>query len=76
LFILETFASRETPAAGLGAQQLAGAVKAPPCEYVPTAEDAAGRLLTELRSGDVLVTMGAGDVDRVGRAVLEGLRST
>jgi len=76
LFVLETFASRETPEAGLSAQDLAGAVKTPPCAYVATAEDAADRLLAELRSGDVLVTMGAGDVDRVGRAVLERLRST
>jgi UDP-N-acetylmuramate--alanine ligase len=75
LFVLETFASRETPEAGLSAQELAGAVIAPPCEYVPSSEDAADRLLAELRSGDILVTMGAGDVDRVGRAVLEGLRS-
>ena len=75
LFILETYASRETPEAGLSALELAEAVTSPACEYVPTAEDAAGRLLAELRSGDVLVTMGAGDVDRVGRAVLEGLRS-
>jgi len=75
LFILETYGSRETPEAGLSAQQLAEAVISPPAEYVRTAEDAAGRLLAELRSGDVLVTMGAGDVDRVGRAVLEGLRS-
>ena len=76
LFVLETYASRETSDAGLSAQELAGEVKTPPCEYVRTAEDAAGRLLVELRSGDVLVTMGAGDVDRVGRAVIEGLPST
>jgi UDP-N-acetylmuramate--alanine ligase len=75
LFILETFASRETPDAGMSAQQLAGAVKSPPCEYLRTAEDAADRLLRELRSGDILVTMGAGDIDRVGHAVIEGLRT-
>ena len=76
LFVMETYASRETPDAGVSAQDLAAVVTAPPCEYVRTAEDAADRLRTELRSGDVLVTIGAGDVDRVGRAVLEGLRVT
>jgi UDP-N-acetylmuramate--alanine ligase len=76
LFVLETYASRESPDAGVSAQELAEAVTAPPCEYVRTAEDAADRLQAELRSGDVLVTIGAGDIDRVGRAVLEGLRVT
>jgi UDP-N-acetylmuramate--alanine ligase len=76
LLVLETYASREAPEAGLSAEELASAVKSPPCDYVRTAEDAAGRLRTELRSGDVLVTMGAGDVDRVGRAVIEGLRES
>lgn len=76
LFVLETYASRETPEAGLSAEDLAKAVKSPPCDYVRTAEDAADRLLAELRSGDVLVTMGAGDVDRVGRAVIEALRDS
>jgi UDP-N-acetylmuramate--alanine ligase len=74
LFVLETYASRETFGAGLSAQDLAAAMKSPPCDYVRTAEDAAGRLLAELRSGDILVTMGAGDVDRVAHAVNEGLR--
>jgi UDP-N-acetylmuramate--alanine ligase len=76
LFVLETYASRESPEAGLAAEDLANAVKSPPCDYVRTAEDAADRLLAELRSGDVLVTMGAGDVDRVGRAVIEALRES
>jgi UDP-N-acetylmuramate--alanine ligase len=76
LFVLETYASRETPEAGLSAEDLAKAVKSPPCDYVRTTEDAADRLLAELRSGDVLVTMGAGDVDRVGHAVIEALRDS
>jgi UDP-N-acetylmuramate--alanine ligase len=76
LFVLETYASRELPEAGLAAVDLANAVKSPPCDYARSAEDAADRLLAELRSGDVLVTMGAGDVDRVGRAVIEALRES
>jgi UDP-N-acetylmuramate--alanine ligase len=74
LLILDTFASRETPEAGMGAEELAKAVISPACEYVKTAEDAAERLTSELKSGDVLLTIGAGDIDRVGRAVRERLR--
>lgn len=76
LFILETFASRETAAAGMGAQELASALTSPRAVYLGGSEDAPHRLTAELRSGDVLLTIGAGDVDRVGRAVLESLRAS
>lgn len=42
--------------------------------FAPTVEDAAGVLLPELQSGDVLIVVGAGDSWRVGQLVLEGLR--
>jgi UDP-N-acetylmuramate--alanine ligase len=76
LFVLETYAARETPEAGVGALELANAVSAPPCAYVRTPQDAAEALLSELRLGDVLFTIGAGDIDRAGHAVLEGLRAS
>ena len=75
LYLMETYAAREEPSAGVGAQYLAGAVTRPPCDYVRSPEDAAERLRRELKSGDVLLTIGAGDIDRAGRVVLEGLRA-
>lgn len=75
LFILETFGSRETAEAGLSARDLADAVTGPPAEYLPTAEDAAERLAEELRKDDVLLTIGAGDIERLGRMVLERRRA-
>lgn len=75
LIILETYAARERPEQGLTGRDLAGAVAAPPAEYVADFDEAADRLAAELRSGDVLMTLGAGDVDRVGPMTLERLSS-
>jgi UDP-N-acetylmuramate--alanine ligase len=74
LYILETYAAREDPTAGLSGADLAAAITSPPAAYCPTFEDATARISSDLRAGDVFFTVGAGDVDRVGRMVLEKLR--
>ncbi len=75
LFILETYAARERPDEGLTGRDLAEAVTEPPATYVATFDEAAERIASELRAGDVFMTIGAGDVDLVGPMVLERLRS-
>ncbi len=74
LFLLESYAARETPDRGLTAADLAKQVTSPAAQYCPTFEEAAERLTAALQAGDVFFTMGAGDVDRVGPMVLERLR--
>jgi UDP-N-acetylmuramate-alanine ligase len=39
--------------------------------WVPSLDDAADRLENELGEGDALLTLGAGDVDRVAAALVE-----
>lgn len=73
LYILETFAARETPAAGLSAEALAGEIAEPPARYLPSAAAAVELLAEQLHPGDVLLTVGAGDVDQVGPALLARL---
>lgn len=73
LFILETYAARETPAAGLGATDLARAVTMPPARYVDSIKAAVKSLKKMVRSGDVVFTMGAGDVNAAGPALLRAL---
>jgi UDP-N-acetylmuramate--alanine ligase len=75
LFILETYAARERPEEGLTGRDLAGAIAEPRPAYAATFDEAAERIAAELRPGDVLMTIGAGDVDRVGPMVLERLGS-
>ena len=45
----------------------------PDVRYVPALDDAAIYLSERLRAGDVLLTLGAGDGNVVGRRVLETL---
>jgi UDP-N-acetylmuramate--alanine ligase len=74
LYITHTYAARETEDAGLSGADLAAAVISPQAVYIDAFEEAAERIATELRAGDVFFTVGAGDVDDVGRMVLERLR--
>lgn len=75
LFILETYAAREAIAEGMDAGTLAGRMTSPPAVYLPSPGEAIMRLATELRAGDVFFTMGAGDVDSVGRDLLAALKA-
>jgi UDP-N-acetylmuramate--alanine ligase len=47
-----------------------------PVWWVPDLDEAARRLATELGEGDVVLTLGAGDVDRVARALTEAVGAT
>jgi UDP-N-acetylmuramate--alanine ligase len=43
--------------------------------YAPTAAQAVDAVVREARAGDLLLTLGAGDVSRLGPALLDGLRA-
>lgn len=74
LIVLETYAARENPEAGRSARDLADAITTPPARYAATFADAV-RLATEsAKPGDVIFTMGAGDVVEAGPMILEALR--
>ena len=53
------------------ARQAAHAARGRPVWWVPSLDDAATRLRGELGEGDALLTLGAGDVDRVAGALVE-----
>lgn len=42
--------------------------------YLPDKDEAAARVLEELQPGDILFTMGAGDVTKLGPAIVEELK--
>ena len=73
--ITEIYASRERDTLGMSGAMLANLI--PRATFAPTLEEAATASLNLLRSlpdGGVLVTMGAGDVWKVGDEALEELR--
>ena len=74
LIVLETYAAREQPEAGRSAVDLVEAIAAPPATYAATAEEAAQLAARKAHPGDVVFTIGAGDVDAVGPLLLEALR--
>ncbi|MCH8025667.1 MAG: UDP-N-acetylmuramate--L-alanine ligase [Chloroflexi bacterium] len=75
LLVLATYAAREPESAGMNARELAEAIESPRARYVATFEEAAQEALKLLRTGDVVFTIGAGDVDTVAPLVLEGLQN-
>ncbi|MCE7928559.1 MAG: UDP-N-acetylmuramate--L-alanine ligase [Chloroflexi bacterium CFX7] len=74
LIVLETYAARETPVAGRSASDLARAIREPAASYAPGFDEAARMAADLARPGDVVFTIGAGDVLEVGPRILELLR--
>jgi UDP-N-acetylmuramate--alanine ligase len=69
LYLLGTFAARETAEAGMSARDLAAEIAKPQPVYVETFEEATERITADLKPGDVFFTIGAGDVERLGPMV-------
>jgi UDP-N-acetylmuramate--alanine ligase len=72
--VTEIYAAREQPMTGVTAKLVVDAVaeRRPgmPLAYEPTLEDAADYLRARVRAGDLVLTVGAGDVRRVGDLLL------
>jgi UDP-N-acetylmuramate--alanine ligase len=73
VIVLDIYAAREDPEPGVTGELVAGAVPSGQARYVPDA-DRVPALVAELaRPGDVVLTMGAGDVTKLGPKLLEAL---
>jgi UDP-N-acetylmuramate--alanine ligase len=71
---MDVYAAREDPVPGVSGRLVADAVAAARAEaevhYVPSWSDVAGRVASLARPGDLVLTVGAGDVTMVGPEVL------
>jgi UDP-N-acetylmuramate--alanine ligase len=74
LVVLETYAAREQPAAGRSAADLAAAITNPGARYAADFDEAIAEVRALARPGDVVFTIGAGDVNEAGPRLLEALR--
>ncbi len=74
LVVLETYAAREAPLPGRSAVDLAANITGVDAVYAKDFDEAAAKAKELARPGDVVFTIGAGDVVEVGPKLLELLR--
>lgn len=74
VFVLDVYAAREQPMAGISGATVAEHVSVP-VHYVPDFSAVAERVAAAARPGDVVVTMGAGDVTMLGQEILTALHA-
>ena len=73
-FVLDVYAAREQPIAGVSGATVAENVSVP-VYYIPDFSAVAEQVAAVARPGDVVVTMGAGDVTMLGREILAALNA-
>lgn len=68
VLITETFAAREADSQGVSSRDILARMSHPDARYAPSLEAATAVLRHETRPGDVVLTLGAGDVWKVAEA--------
>jgi UDP-N-acetylmuramate--alanine ligase len=72
LYLLDIYAAGEEPIEGITSERLAKLISEHrQVKYVPSSEEMLQVLVDETLPGDLVVTMGAGDVWKIGEAFLE-----
>ncbi|WP_221218331.1 MULTISPECIES: UDP-N-acetylmuramate--L-alanine ligase [Mycobacteriaceae] len=74
VFVLDVYAAREQPMPGVSGASVAEHVSVP-VHYVPDFSAVAAKVAAVARPGDVVVTMGAGDVTMLGQEILTALHT-
>lgn len=79
LLVMDVYAAGEAPIDGVDGGLVAQAVNGRGCvadvTYLPVKDDTVREVASRLRAGDLLITMGAGDVTKLGAPILEALAS-
>ncbi len=78
LVITDVYPSREAPIEGVSGKLIADTARAfghRDVTYVPAREDVADALLEIAQPGDMIITMGAGDIYKYGEAFVEKLKT-
>jgi UDP-N-acetylmuramate--alanine ligase len=74
VFVLDVYAAREQPLTGVSGASIVEHVSAP-VRYLPDFSTVAQQVAAAARPGDVVVTMGAGDVTMLGPEIIAALNS-
>ena len=75
LFLCDIYGAREAPASGVTSALIGDRVTSSVLQWSGSRDDAARALARAVRAGDVVITMGAGDITRTGPELLEALRT-
>ncbi|MFQ5941987.1 MAG: UDP-N-acetylmuramate--L-alanine ligase [Anaerolineales bacterium] len=73
VIVTDIYAAREEPTVGISADDLANKIDGPDIRYIADLEDVSKELLANVKPNSVIVILSAGDANRVGRLVLQGL---
>jgi UDP-N-acetylmuramate--alanine ligase len=74
--MLDIYAASEEPIAGVTAEALVKAMHQDGVEYAASPEEAIDRVVARASEGDVILTLGAGNVSQLGQVVLERLKTS
>ena len=72
VWITDIYPAREEPIAGVDGKWLADQI--PDANYAPALNDLKAALLNDLHAGDLLLVMGAGDIETIARDIYQTLR--
>ena len=73
-FVLEVYAAREDPEPGVSGLLIASAVPGGRAHFVPDRADLPAAIAAAARPGDLVLTMGAGDITALGPLIVNALR--
>ncbi len=75
VLVTDIFRSREAFDSSVSAQDIVARMSHPDARYLPSLDEATATLLAEMKPGDVLITLGAGDGNIVGEGVLKAMNN-
>jgi UDP-N-acetylmuramate--alanine ligase len=75
LLVLPIYAASETPIPGVTGELLAGRIEGPQTRYVADFEAAIAAAVAEAREGDLILTLGAGNVSQLAPQIVERLET-
>jgi len=75
VLVTDIFRSREAFDSSVSAQDIVARMGHPDARYLPSLDEATATLLAEMKPGDVLITLGAGDGNIVGEGVLKAMNN-
>ena len=70
VYVADLYIAREDPDPAVSSAIVVDAVAGPPARLAGPVEDVAGVVVHDLRAGDLVLTLGAGDITTVGPQIL------